>query len=142
VSAENLLDRLRIEALEDVANGGVGRRTLPVQAEGGVQSATMHFGESRDGTIGIGAGDDGKDGEQQNMGQLVELAFGSARIGDLAEHGEKLIERPHGNPLELWLPGIDSEIASRRNPATKVGLRKLPDCCATDSPFSPTGIER
>jgi hypothetical protein len=31
--------------------------------------------------IGIDAGDDGKDGEQQNMLQLIEFTRGPARVG-------------------------------------------------------------
>jgi hypothetical protein len=66
-------------------------------------------------TIGIAAGDDGKDGEQQNMLQLVELTLGPARVGDVAEQAEQLIERSHGNLLRIWLPCIDSKKSSRRN---------------------------
>ena len=53
----------------------MGGCALPVQAEGGIQSATVHLDERLDGAEGIAAGDHGKDGEQQKMGQLVELAF-------------------------------------------------------------------
>jgi hypothetical protein len=38
MAAEYLLDALRIKTLKDVADGGVGWCTLPVQTEGGVQS--------------------------------------------------------------------------------------------------------
>ena len=38
VTAEHLLDRSGIETLKDVANGGMGRRTFPAQAEGDVQA--------------------------------------------------------------------------------------------------------
>src|ERR1017187_4611760 len=51
MAAESLLDALRIKALEDVANGGVGWRTLPVQTEGGVQSAAVQRDERFDGAI-------------------------------------------------------------------------------------------
>ena len=142
VAAEHLLDCLRIEALEDVADGGMGGRALPAQAEGGVQSAAMHLDKGLDGTEGIAAGNHGEDREQQNIGQLVQLAFGATRVGDLGEHGEKLIERPHGNLPVVRLPGIDSEILPRRNPLTRVGLRNLSNCCAADSPSLLSGIER
>jgi hypothetical protein len=115
VAAENLLDRLRIEALKDVSNGGMRWRTLPAQTEGGVQSAAVYLDEGLDGTIGIAAGDNGKDREQQDMRQLIDLAFGPARVRDLAEQAEQPIERPHGNLLVVWLPRIDSEISPRRN---------------------------
>src|SRR5271156_818081 len=53
MAAEGLLNGLRIKPLEDVANGGMGRRTLPVQTEGSVQSAAVYRDEGFDGTIGI-----------------------------------------------------------------------------------------
>jgi hypothetical protein len=81
VLPEDLLDRLGIEALEDVSNGGMGRGSPPMQTKGGVQPAAMHCDEGHDGTIGIAAGDDGKDREQQDMLQLVALALGPARVG-------------------------------------------------------------
>jgi hypothetical protein len=142
VAAEHLLDWLRIEALQDVADGGMGRGALPAQTEGDVQSATVHLDKGLNGTEGIAAGNHGEDGEQQNIWQLVELAFGSTRVGDLGEHGEKLIEGAHGNLLVIRLPGIDSEILPRRNPPTRVGLRNFPNCCAADSPSLLSGIER
>jgi hypothetical protein len=71
VTAEHLLDRSRVEALKDVADGGMGRGPLPMQAEGGVQPAAMHPYEGLDGAEGIAAGDHGKDGKQQDIGQFV-----------------------------------------------------------------------
>ena len=85
VLTEDLLDRLRIEALKDISNRGMGRGTPPVQTEGGIQTTAMHLDEGHDGTIGIAAGDDGKDREQQHMLQLIELALGPAGVGDVAE---------------------------------------------------------
>jgi len=92
VLTENLLDCLWIEALKDVSNGGMGRCAPPAQTEGRIQAAAMHFDEGHDGTVGIAAGDDGEDGEQQNMLQLVEFTLGPARVGDVAEQAEQLIE--------------------------------------------------
>ena len=89
VAAEHPLDSLCVEALEDIANGGMGGRTLPAQTEGGVQPPAMHFDEGLNGAEGIATGDHGEDGEQQNIGQLVYLAFGSTRVGNLAEHREE-----------------------------------------------------
>ena len=68
MAVEYLLDALRIKTLEDVANGGMGRRTLPAQTEGSVQSAAVYRDESFDRTIGIATGHHGKDREQQNVG--------------------------------------------------------------------------
>jgi len=142
VAAEHPLDSLCVEALEDIANGGMGGRTLPAQTEGGVQPPAMHFDEGLNGAEGIATGDHGEYGEQQNIRQLVYLAFGSTRVGNLAEHRKELIERLHGNLLVIWLPGIDSEILPRRNPATLAGSHVSPNCCAADSPFSLRCIER
>jgi hypothetical protein len=55
----------------------------------------MHLDEGLDGAEGIATGDHGEDGEQQNIGQLVYLAFGSTWVRDLAEYREELIERSH-----------------------------------------------
>ena len=74
---------------------------------------------------GIATGDHGEDGEQQNIRQLVYLAFGSTRVGNIAEHRKELIEGLHGNLLVIWLPDIDSEILPRRNPATVAGSHVL-----------------
>src|ERR1700687_3020260 len=60
MAAEHPLDLLRIETLKDVADRGMGWRTLPAQAEGGVQPATVHLDKGLDGAEGIAAGDDGK----------------------------------------------------------------------------------
>ena len=88
VQAENLLDGLRVEALEDVADGGMGGRALPVQPEGGVQPAAVDLDERLDGSEGVPAGHHGEDREQKNMGQLVELTLGPSRVGDFAEQAE------------------------------------------------------
>ena len=68
MTAEHLLDCLRVQALQDVTNRRVRRRTLPAQAECGVQLATMHFDEGLDGAERIAAGDHGEDREQQDVG--------------------------------------------------------------------------
>jgi len=41
---------------------------------------------SFDAAIRVAAGHDGKDGEQQHVGQLVELALRPARIKDVRQH--------------------------------------------------------
>ena len=101
VPAENLLDSLRIEALEDVADGGMSGRALPAQPEGGVQPAAVDRDEGFDGSKGVPAGHHGENREQQNMRQLIELPLGSARVGDFAEQAEQMIERWQGNLLAV-----------------------------------------
>jgi hypothetical protein len=68
MAAEGLLNRLGIKPLEDLANAGMGRHTLPARTEGSVQSAAVYRDEGFDGTIGIATGHHGKDREQQNVG--------------------------------------------------------------------------
>src|SRR5271165_6733242 len=91
----------RIEALEDVADGGMSGRALPAQPEGGVQPAAVDRDEGFDGSKGVPAGHHGEDREQQNMRQLIELPLGSARVGDFAEQAEQMIERWQGNLLAV-----------------------------------------
>jgi len=124
MTAQHLLDRLWIQTLQNVANGGVRWRTLSVQTECGAQPAAMHLDEGLDRTEGVAAGDHGEDREQQDVRQLVELALGPAGVGDLAEHSEERIEWTHGNLLAIGLPGIDSGILPRRNPAF-VGVGRI-----------------
>lgn len=88
VMAENLLDRRWVQALEDVADGGMGRRALPAQTEGRVQPTAMHRDERFDGPKGIAAGYHGEDREQQNVGQFIELSLGPARVWDFVEQAE------------------------------------------------------
>lgn len=59
--AEHLFNRGRIKALQNVANGGVGRRTFPVQAEGRVQAGAVDTDESDDATERICPGHHGQD---------------------------------------------------------------------------------
>jgi hypothetical protein len=114
----------------------------PLRPEGGVQAAAMHFDEGHAETIGIAAGDDGKDREQQNMLQLVEFTLGPARVGDVAEQAEQVIERSQGNLLRIWLPCIDSKNPSRRNRQSGSDCTIGVMCCAKDSPCPFSCIER
>src|SRR5208282_2706611 len=102
MAAEILLDVVRIEALEDVANGGMGWRALPAQTEGGVQSAAVHRDESFDGAIGVAAGDHGEDREQQNVGQPIEPAFAPTRVRDLTEQAD---QRGNDRTATSWWMG-------------------------------------
>jgi len=86
IAAEGRLHPGRIEPLEDVADGGVRGRSTPLQAEGRVQLAAVDGDESDDATIRVAAGYDRKNGEQQQVGQLVELSLRPARIMDVRQH--------------------------------------------------------
>ena len=86
MAAEDRLHRSRIKPLEDVADGRVRRRATPFQRKDGVQPVTMDVDEGDDAAIRIAAADDGQDGEQQHVRQLVELSFRPARIRNLRQH--------------------------------------------------------
>ena len=48
MAAEHLLDRFRVEPLEDIADGGMGRCAPPAQAEGVVQAGAVDLDEGDD----------------------------------------------------------------------------------------------
>ncbi len=68
VATERHFHRSRVEPLEEVADGGVRGRPLPLQCERGIQPAAMDGDEGDDVTIRVAAGHDGEDGEQQHVG--------------------------------------------------------------------------
>ena len=68
------------------------------------------------------------------MLQLVEFTLGPARVGDVAEQAEQLIERSHGNLPAVWLPCIDSKNSPRRNRQSGPACTIAGMCCAKDSP--------
>jgi hypothetical protein len=74
--------------------------------------------------------------------QLVELTLGPARVGDIAEQAEQLIERLHGNLLAVWLPWIDSKNSPRRNPSRGTAGMICATCCGEDSTYQLSCIER
>src|SRR5665213_2869036 len=135
MAAENLLDAVRVKALQDVANGGMGWRALPAQTKGGVQSAAVYRDERFDRAIRIAAGHHGEDREQQNVRQLIELSFGPAWVRDLAQQADQLVERSQGNLLMDWLPCIDSEISPRRNPPISSTRRFVPSVASRTQPL-------
>ena len=56
--AERGFDIGRRKTLEDIANGGVGRRPAPCETERGIQFGPMHVDEGDDAAIGVAAGHD------------------------------------------------------------------------------------
>jgi len=115
MAAERLLDRVRVKSLKNIANGGMGGRSFPFQAEGVVQAGTVDADEGDDTPERIRSGYDGQDGEQQDVGQLVELAFRPSRVLHRGQQAEKCIERSHGNLRVIRLPRIDSDISAGGN---------------------------
>ncbi len=84
--AESLLHCSRVEPLEDIADCGARGRSPPVQTEDRVQPAAMDGDEGDNAAIRVAAGHDGKDGEQQHVGQRVKLALRPARIRNVRQH--------------------------------------------------------
>ena len=62
-------------------------RLLPFQPEGLVQALEVNPDESMDAPIGVGAGHDRQDREQQNIALLVALTLSPPWIGDRLEPG-------------------------------------------------------
>src|SRR4030081_1125400 len=64
----------------------------------------MDVDERDDASIRVAAGYHGKDGKQQNVGQLVELAFRSARIRNVFQQAHQRRKCSHGNLRVGGLP--------------------------------------
>ena len=97
MTAECRLHPGRIEPLEDVADGRVRGGSAPGQTEHRVQPAAVDRDEGDDAAIRVAVGYDGQDGEQQHVGQRVELALRPARIRNLRQQVQQRRERGHGN---------------------------------------------
>jgi hypothetical protein len=97
MAAEHRFQLDRIQPFEDVADGGVGGRTAPFQAEHGVQPVAMHVDEGDDAAIRVAAGHDGEDGKQQHMRKLVDLPLATTGIGNFSEQAQQRRECSHGN---------------------------------------------
>ena len=57
----------------------------------------MDVDEGDDAAIRVAAGHDGKDGEQQDVGQLIELALPTPGIGDVRQQTQQRRKCSHGN---------------------------------------------
>ena len=131
MASERGLHRGRIEPLEDVADRRVRGRATPFQAEAAVQPAAMNVDEGHDAAIRVTAADDRQDREQQDMRQLVELAFRAPRIGDLCQYIEQRTERDHDNLRIGCLP---------KNPKSRPsGIPALPEKSILAHPLSNSG---
>jgi hypothetical protein len=97
MAAEDVLDRVRVEPLKNVADGSMGGRAVPAQSEEGIQAAAMDVDEGDDATIRVAAGHDGEDGKQQHVGQLVEFALRPAWIRNFLQQAQQRRESSHGN---------------------------------------------
>ena len=126
MAAERPLHRRRVEPLQDVADGGVGGCPPPLQAERRIQSAPMHVDEGHNAPIRVAACHHGEDGEQQHMGQLVELAFRATRVGNLRQNFQQRREPSHGN-LRLGCRSKSQSPADFGNPPTPCQSHFPPD---------------
>jgi len=113
LTAEDRLDRHRVEALQDIAEGGVGGGAAPLQPERDVQPVAMHVNERHDAAAGIAAGHDGQDREQQDIGQLVELPLPASGIGNFAQQAQDRRKRNHGNLRHGCRPRSQTSADSR-----------------------------
>ena len=113
--AEHLLDRGRVELLQNPTDRGVGRSAPPLQAERLAQPDEIDVDEAMDAAIGIGSSEYGQNREQHHMRQPVHLALGAPRIVNFFQHIEKSSASVHGNPR------IGFKVAVQ-------GVRFLPAC--------------
>jgi len=97
MTAEGRLHPGWVKPLENVADSGVRRRPLPCQTKRRVQLAPVDVDEGDTAAIRVAAGHDGEDGEQQHVGQLVELPLRPARIRDVRQHIQQRRKHSHGN---------------------------------------------
>src|SRR3954453_8587980 len=96
VAAEGGLQLGRVERVEEGAQGVDGGGAAEAGAEGGVEPLAVRADEQADAAVGGGAGQDGKDAEQQQGSQGIAPALPAARVRDLLQGGEQAGERHHG----------------------------------------------
>jgi hypothetical protein len=132
MATEDSLYRGRIEPLEDVADGGVRGCAAPVQTEGGIEPAAMDVDEGDDAPIRVATGHDGKDGEQQQVGQLVELSLRPTWIGNVCEQAQQRRKCSHGN-LRLGCCPRSQRSSASGIPLLISRFTSLRRCCGVDS---------
>jgi hypothetical protein len=143
VTPEHLLDRSRIQLLENDADRAVGRRASPFQAKDLPQAGEVHINEAVDSTVRVRPGHHRQDREQHDVRQAILLAFRPPRVLDLSQQREKRLERLHGN-----LGASESGCLSKSQRFCVAGILYLvtkrhfgPGCGISDSP-TPQSIER
>ena len=94
--AEGGLEVGRVERVEEGAQRVDGWGAAEAGAEGVVEPLAVREDEQADATVGGGAGQPGKDAEQQQVGQGVALALRSARVTDPAQGLEQRSKGSHG----------------------------------------------
>jgi hypothetical protein len=97
MSAEARLHRGRFKSLEDIANRGMRRCAAPLQTEGCVQPMAVDVDERDDAATRVAARHDGKDGEQQHIGQPILASLRPTRIGNICQQIQQRRECTQGN---------------------------------------------
>ena len=75
-------DRVGVQPLQGVADGGVGRCLPPPAAEGFVEPRLVGAHELVDAPVRSRPADDGQNAEQEHVGQVVHPPLGTAVVGD------------------------------------------------------------
>jgi len=132
VAAESRFQRVAIEPFQDIADGGVRRCAEPIEVESAVQLFAVDIYEGDDATVRIGAADNGEDGEQQHMLQLVELALCPARIGNVCQQVQQRRECGHGN-LQIGCRSMSQTFSGSGIPFLSSRFTLTRRCCIQDS---------
>ena len=67
VFTKDLLDILRVQALQNITDRRVGGRPLPTDRERLVQTSPVRLDEGANASVGVGTGHNRQNGKQQNM---------------------------------------------------------------------------
>src|SRR5208282_1954449 len=94
VRPKRRLQRVRIDALENIPQTRVGRCVAQRQAERFVQTLTMNPNEFMHLPIRIGPSDHAQDRVQQHASQIKALAFGATTIRDRAQNLQQRRRHP------------------------------------------------
>ena len=123
VFAKRLFDISGVEPLQNIADGRMRRRPFPLDLEGFIQRSQMRLEVGLDAAIRIGPAHDGKNGKQQYVRQLIELALRAARVWDRGEQRQERLQGFQGD-LPIRSPHTDSDFFARRNrPLSPVASR-------------------
>lgn len=133
MAAERRFHLEGVQTLEDVADCGVRRRAPPCQPEGLVQFGAVDVDKGDNATVRVGAANDGENGEQQDVGQLVEFALGAPGIGNVGQQVQQRRERDHGN-LRLGCFARSQTLAVSGIPIDVSPFASPLNCGRSDSP--------
>jgi len=133
VFAKRLFDIRSVEPLQNIADGRMRRRPLPLDFEGFIQRSQMRLEVRLNAAIRIGPAHDGENGKQQYVRQPIEFALGPTRVRDCGEQREKRLQRLQGDLRLIRSPHTDSDFFARRNRPPRLPRQDLESCCIRDS---------